>query len=141
VLAIERPGSMDDDAAAPAAARLGRNRDMRINVNTGWGRGATKAEHSPKLASTRVAQHRPVTTSEHCRHPPPGLAQALVPNGEDAAMNTVKPAGLHSSQPAALSHTCALKLANGDHTVLSSREASNRRIRIAIGALPTHVGG
>jgi hypothetical protein len=132
---------MDDDAAAPAAARLGRNRDMRINVNTGWGRGATKAEHSPKLASTRVAQHRPVTTSEHCRHPSPGLAQALMPNGEDAAMNTVKAARLHSSQPAALSHTYALKLGDGDHTVLSSREASDRRIRIAIGALPTHVGG
>jgi hypothetical protein len=64
-----------------------------------------------------------------------------VPHRENAAVNAVKAGGVHSSQATALSYTRTLKLLHRDHAVLLSRKSSDGRIRIAIGALPTHVGG
>ena len=62
-------------------------------------------------------------------------------DSEDSVVNAVKAAGVHSSQAATLVNAGRVELRNGDDAVLTRRQASNHGVRIAIGALPTHVGG
>jgi hypothetical protein len=88
-----------------------------------------------------VAQHSRLPTGEHRRHPSSGLAQTWVPNGEHPAVNAVKTPRLDSPQAPPLVNAGRIELGHGDDTVLARSQSSNRGVRIAIGALPTHVGG
>jgi hypothetical protein len=64
-----------------------------------------------------------------------------VPNGEHPAVNAVKTPRLDSAQATPLANAGRIELGHGDDTVLARSQPSNRGVRIAIGALPTHVGG
>jgi len=64
-----------------------------------------------------------------------------VPNGEDAAVNAVKTPRLDSAEATPLVDAGRIELGNGDDTVLTRSQARNHPVRIAVGALPTHVGG
>src|SRR5919106_1155462 len=140
------PGSqsaraMDHHAAAAAATRLTRDRDVHVSVNRGRGRRAVTPQHAPELTRTGVTQHGPWAAGEHGSHPSPRLTQASVADSEDPVVNAVKAAGAHSSQTATLVNAGRLELRNGDDAVLTPGQASNHGVRIPLGALPTHVGG
>jgi hypothetical protein len=64
-----------------------------------------------------------------------------MPDRENTSMNAMKAPSAHSSQAAALSYPCALQLLKRDHTVLPRSNLGDRGVRLALGALPTHVGG
>ena len=138
---VERSGPVEHDALALPAARLSWARDVHIDVNTGWGRRAATPQHAPELGRAGVAQHSRLPTGEHRRHPSSGLAQTWVPNGEDPAVNAVKAPRLDSAQATPLANAGRIELGHGDDTVLARSQARNYGVRIAIGALPTHVGG
>jgi hypothetical protein len=88
---------VDDDSLSLSAACLARDRDVNLNVNSGWGRRAATAQHAPKLAGTRMAQDRTWATGEYGGHPPSCLTQSSMADGEDPAMNTVEAAGLEAT--------------------------------------------
>ena len=132
---------MDHDAAALPAAGLSSDRDVHIYVNSGWGRRAAIPQHAPKLGRAGVAQHSRLPTGEHRCHPSAGLAQTWVPNGEDSAVNAVKTPRLDSAKATPLANAGRIELGHGDDTVLARSQARNYGVWIAIGALPTHVGG
>ncbi len=56
-------------------------------------------------------------------------------------MNAVKTSRLDSAQTTPLANAGRIELGHGDDTVLARSQARNYGVRIAIGALPTHVGG
>ena len=64
-----------------------------------------------------------------------------MPDGEHPAVNAVKTPRLDSAQTTPLANADRIELGHGDDTVLARSQPSNRGVRIAIGALPTHVGG
>jgi hypothetical protein len=65
----------------------------------------------------------------------------LVTNRENTAMNAMKTPGLDSAQATPLANAGRIELGHGDDTVLVRSQECNYGVRIAIGALPTHVGG
>jgi hypothetical protein len=82
---------MDDDSGSPPTTNA-RDRDVYFRVNTGWGRGAPRAEHAPELASACVAQNGSRAAREYGGHPPSGFAEPSVSDSENLAMNAVKAA-------------------------------------------------
>jgi hypothetical protein len=132
---------VDHDALALPPARLIWDRDVHIYVNTGCGRRTATPQHAPELGRAGVAQHSRLPTGEHRSHPSPGLAQTWVPNGEDPAVKAVKTPRLDSAQATPLANAGRIELGYRDDTVLARSQARNYGVRIAIGALPTHVGG
>lgn len=114
---------------------------MHVRVNTGWGRGAPGAEHSPQLSGARVAENRFGTAGQDGRHPSPGLAQASMPDRIYAAMNTVEATRLDSAKAAPFVDARCVKVASGDNAMLPGRDPGDSRVGTVFGEFPTHVGG
>lgn len=137
---LKRPRAVDDDAGAMAARRA-RDRHVYIGVDTSWGGRPTSAEHPPEFSGARVAQDRVRSTGEHSGHPSSALAETAVADRIDTAMNSMETTCLGAPKPTPLVDADSFELRHRDDTVLSRRDASDRVIRAAIGAFPTHVGG
>jgi hypothetical protein len=132
---------VDRDAVAFPAAPLIWDRDVHIYVNTGWGRRAATPQHAPELARAGVAEQRVIAASEYRRHPPAFATKPLVTHREDTAMNAMKTPRLDSAQATPLANAGRIELGNGYDAMLARSQPSNRDVRVAVGALPTHAGG
>jgi len=64
-----------------------------------------------------------------------------MPDGEHAPMNAMQAAGLNAAEPTPLVNTRRIQLGDRNDAVLPGCNSSNHRVRITLGAFPTHVGG
>ena len=67
-------------------------------------------------------------TGEHGRHPPPFPREQWMPNGEDAAVDPVEAARLHSVADSAFAQPDRNELMEGDDTVLLRCEPRDLRL-------------
>ena len=138
VIRRQCPGSVDDNPGAPPARRA-QDGDVHTKFNSGWGRRATQADHSPELACARVAEDRGRSAGEYPGHPPPGLAESPVADGENLSMNAVQATGPQAGCTPLAVNADALKLLERDHSVLPRRNSSDSSIPGAVGDFCIHV--
>jgi hypothetical protein len=136
----ERSRAVDDEARAPAATRR-RNCQVNVNVNSGWGRWASRPQHPPELPRARMAQDGARSACQDRRHPSSRLAHTSVPDRVDPAIKAVQAPGGDAAKAATLVNPGLFELLERDHSVLPRGDPRDEGIWRGIGELPTHVGG
>ena len=119
-----------DPVAAPSAAVAG-DRDVG---EAGW------VEDFPVSSGGAVAEDGFWAAGEHRRHPSSLLAEAVMADGVDAAVDAMEALGLDATGHAAPANPGVCKLGEGDHPVLACGDLRDHPVRVGAGAFCTHVG-
>ena len=140
----ERRGAVKGDAPVLLPSRSPRNSHLDrggFAASAGPGKPAGTASNSPQLSRTSVAEYREISTGEDGRHPAPFLAESMMTDGVNTAVNAVEAAVGGPLGDLAAGQPDPGQLSSRDHTVLVSRNPGDYGIPERFVAFPSYGEG
>jgi hypothetical protein len=89
-------------------------------------RPVDRTQEAPEGRGGTVAQGGALAAGEDSGHPAPVPARSSVSHGVDAAVDVVETTDLQTSRDRTFVESCAVKLLNGDRTVLPCSDHRHR---------------